>query len=252
MNMPHIRVLLVDEHSLVRQGINALLSTQRDLTVVGEAGDGWTAMSLVRTRKPDIVVTDLFLPLLNGIETIREIRQRHPGTKVLALTADHSDRSISEALKAGASGYMLKNCGIAEVIQAIRSIHEGNAYLSPIVSAKVINGFVNDTAADGTISQLHVLTKRERQVLQLVAEGLRNKDAARQLNLSVKTIEKHRSNLMRKLEVRTVHGLISCWNSCGLRQDHTAAPSASGGPNAQNQPSRWFEHLVQSVHNPAS
>jgi len=211
-----ISVLLVDEHAILREGLRALLSSSPDLLVVGEAGDGPSAIRACQSYSPAVVVMDLFLPRMNGIDAAREILQRQPGTGLLVLTSDISSHCVCEAIRAGVSGYLDKDCGVAEIIQAIRSIAKGDVYLSPASSAKLIKGFRGNSTSAEAGSAWNNLTKRERQVLQLIGEGCPNRETAKHLNISVKTVEKHRANLMQKLGIRSTHALIAYWNKRGL------------------------------------
>ena len=198
-----IRVLIADDHRLVREGLRALLEKQPDLEVVGEAEDGRTALKLVQETRPDIVVMDVAMPDLNGIEATRQIVARVPGVKVLALSMYADRRFISEMLSAGAAGYLLKDCAFDEVAGAIRSVAAHQTYLSPRIAGIVVKNWVHRLEKTDS-SAFWLLTPREREVLQLLAEGQTTKSIAAKLHLSVKTIETHRQRIMNKLSVRSV------------------------------------------------
>lgn len=219
MSSPSLRLLLVDSQAIMLEGLNALLSPITDLNIVGEAQDGWSAVQMARTHRPDIIIMDLMLPRMNGIDAIIELSSRRIDTSVLVLTADNSETCVREALRAGAAGYILKSCKLTELLLAIRSITSGNAYLSPSISSNVINGYVNKVQTQRFTSQWCNLTSRERQILQLIAEGSSSKKIAMDLHLSIKTVEKHRSNLRNKLDIHNTHGLITYWETHGLSPD---------------------------------
>lgn len=216
MDKSPLRMILVDGQAIMREGLNALLSPIPEFNIVGEAQDGWQAIRMAQTHSPDLVITDLLLPKMNGIDAITEIVSRKIKTSILVLTADDSEACVREAFSAGAVGYILKSCTLMELAQAIRSVSNGNSYLSPAISSKVINGYVKTTQAQRPTAKWCGLTKRERQILQLIGEGSRNRDVAAQLHISIKTVEKHRSNLRSKLNIHTTHGLIRYWELHGL------------------------------------
>jgi len=195
------RILLVEDHTLLRQGLRALLSTDPNLEVIGEADNGKEAIRLAGTLEPQLILMDLSMPGLNGTESIAEIKRRNPGIKVLVLTVHKADEYIREALHAGADGYVLKNATHDELMLAIRSILNGKTYLSPDIAEKVVSGYLDVGKSVSQTSAWDSLTLREREVLKLIAEGYGNKYIANFLCLSVKTVEKHRSNLMRKLDL---------------------------------------------------
>ena len=207
------RILLVEDHTILRAGLMALLSKEPDFEVVGEIDNGRDAMRAIASLKPNIVITDISMPGISGIETIREIKRRHPEMRVLVLTIHKADEYIHESLRAGADGYVLKDAHPDELRVAIRSILNGKTYLSPDISAKVITGYLgggnNGGSTAGAVSPWETLTHRERQVLKLVAEGHQNRHIADYLCLSVKTVEKHRSNLMRKLDLHNASTLTA-------------------------------------------
>jgi DNA-binding NarL/FixJ family response regulator len=203
------RVMIVEDHTLLRAGLRALLSQDPALEIVGEADNGREAVRSVGTLLPDIILTDISMPGMNGIEAIRDIKKRLPHTKVIVITVHKTEEYIHEALRAGADGYILKDATHDELRIAIRSVILGKTYLSPDISAKVITGFLGAGKGTEVVSPWSQLTHREREVLKLVAEGKANRYIAEFLSLSVKTVERHRSNLMRKLDLHNAAGLTA-------------------------------------------
>jgi DNA-binding NarL/FixJ family response regulator len=196
------RLLLADDHHIVRQALRGLLEAAGH-EVIGEASDGHEALKLARTLNPDIAVLDLSMPLLNGLDAAREMRRLSPGIRTILLTM-HTDKGyVLQALRAGARGYVLKTQAAEDLISAIREILRGETYLSPGVAASVVDAFLENT--DETADPL---TARERQILQLVAEGNTTKEIARLLNVSFKTAESHRNHIMKKLDIHEVAGLV--------------------------------------------
>jgi DNA-binding NarL/FixJ family response regulator len=200
------RILLVDDHEIFLEGLRGLLEKHRDLEVVGRAADGRTAVDLARELAPDVVVMDITMPGMNGIEATRRIVAHEPRVRVVALTMHSTRRFMAEALKAGAAGYLLKESAVAELILAIRTVVEGRAYLSPRITDVLVSDYVRHVPAGGS-ADLSALSPREREVLQLVAEGKSTKEIAGLLHVSVKTIEAHRTQVMEKLRIRSVAGL---------------------------------------------
>jgi DNA-binding NarL/FixJ family response regulator len=198
-----IRILLVDDHEIMRQGLSVLLKKHPDVEVVGQAGDGRTAVQMVNELLPDIVLMDIAMPNLNGIEATRQMVAKCPEIKVMALSS-HSDRAmIASMLKAGASGYMLKESAFTELTKGIDAMQSNQTYLCSKVSNVVLSDYVN-MLTDPKRSSGEVLTAREREVLQLVAEGATTKEIAAKLEVSVKTIDSHREHIMDKLAIRNV------------------------------------------------
>jgi two-component system, NarL family, response regulator NreC len=198
-----IKVLLADDHIMMRGGLRMVLEQHAELMVVGEAEDGRETVRLVKKLSPDVVVMDIAMPDMNGIEATRQIFADHSDAKVIALSM-HSDRHfVSEMLKAGATGYLLKQCAVDELITAIKTVLKNQIYLSPCISGVVVDHFVRKTPKTESTAFSH-LSDREREVLQLVAEGKTSKEIASQLNLSIKTVEAHRMNIMEKLNIHTV------------------------------------------------
>lgn len=197
------RVLLADDHRIIREGLRSLLQKQSDMEVVEEAQDGITAVRLTEKLHPDIVIMDIGMPDLNGIEAARQIITRVKGVKVIALSMHSDKRFVLEMLKAGASGYLLKDCAFEELINAIRTVSAGQIYLSHRVTGVVVDEYLhNRPTRDGTAYNL--LSAREREVLQLLAEGNSTKSIASSLNVSIKTVETHRQQIMEKLNLHSV------------------------------------------------
>jgi DNA-binding NarL/FixJ family response regulator len=202
-----IRVLIADDHALVRQGLRALLSAKPDFEVVGEACDGREAIQMTGQFGPDLVLMDLSMPGLSGIEAIREARKRYPATKFIALTVHKSAEYARATLEAGASGYVLKDAFEAELTAAMRSVMAGHTYLTPAITQQVLSAYSTSGPLGTGSSLLNTLTSRERQVLKLIAEGRTNREIGEHLYLSVKTVEKHRASLTRKLGLRGASAL---------------------------------------------
>lgn len=198
-----IRIVLADDHAILRHGLGQGLRQEAGMDIVGETGDGRTTVQVAKELCPDVVVMDISMPDLNGIEATREIRRMAPGVKVVALSMHSAKRYVMEMFRAGASGYLLKDCDFAEVAQAIRSVADGKTYVSPSVGNFVVDDLVHPEpgAAAGAFS---LLTQREREVLQLLAEGKTTKQIALCLHISPKTVEAHRLRVMNKLEIDNV------------------------------------------------
>lgn len=199
-----IGVLLVDDHKITRQGLRSMIEKENDLEVIGEAEDGREALDLAKENSPDVVVMDISMPDLNGIEATRMILDECPNSRVLALSM-HADRRFAAGIfSAGAKGYLLKDCAFDEVVEAIRTVSQGRAYLSPDISEVMLDDYVDRLGEDGDESAFSVLTDRQREVLQLLAEGQTTRQIAQELDVSVKTIESHRQNIMEKLDIHNV------------------------------------------------
>ena len=217
--MNKTRIVLADDHAILREGIRALLEDQSDMTVIGEAADGRKAVELARDLSPDIIVMDIGMPLLNGLEATRQIRHSFPHVAVLVLTMHDNEEYVSQILAAGASGYVLKRAASSELVTAIRAVAAGQSYLSPAVTKLLIEGYVGrQTAAPVMVDPFKTLTAREREVLQLVAEGHTNSQIAKLLNISLKTVKAHRSNLMQKLDLHDRGELIKLAIQRGIIQ----------------------------------
>ena len=198
-----IKVLLADDHALIREGLRSLLEKQPDMEVVADADDGRRAIELVRELSPDVVVMDVTMPTLGGIEATRQITGEFPAVKVIALSIHSRRRFVADMLQAGAAGYILKECLFDELVQAIRAVSEGGRYLSPRITDVVVDDYVKRLSG-GVDSPLASLTGREREVLQLVAEGKSTKQIAVELHVSTKTIEANRRQIMEKLDTYSV------------------------------------------------
>jgi DNA-binding NarL/FixJ family response regulator len=206
--MKKIRVLLADDHTLMRRGLRLIVEQQPDLVVVGEAEDGRQAVALSASLKPDVAVLDIGMPNLNGIEAAKQITDGESGAAVVILSMHADETYILRALKAGARGYLLKDSAESDLVRAIRSVAEGKSFFSPAVSKVMLEDYVKKLQRTGSEDSYDLLTPREREILQLVAEGKSNKEVANLLHLSVYTVETHRANIMEKLKLKSVPELI--------------------------------------------
>jgi two-component system response regulator NreC len=197
--MGRIKVLLADDHTIVRKGLLSLLLNQEDIEVVGEAQDGREALKQVEKLQPDVVVMDITMPLLNGLEATRQIKHYWPAIQVVILTVHTAEEYIYQILQAGASGYIVKQAAPRELIMAIRAAQAGETFLSPSISQTVIQEYVTHARSTSWDDCFNSLTEREHEILQLLAEGHASRDIAEMLVISVKTVETHRGNIMRKL-----------------------------------------------------
>ncbi|HEX9194208.1 MAG TPA: response regulator transcription factor [Burkholderiales bacterium] len=205
--MNPVRILLADDHALVRAGIRALLVGNLDsVMVVAEAANGREALELARIHKPDVVLLDISMPDLSGLAVSAQLKQEMPEVRVIMLSMHANEEYVLQALRAGASGYLLKDSATAELELALKGVMQGETYLSPRISKQVVDGYVQRVGADQSSPDL--LTPRQRQVLQLIAEGHSTKEIAYRLELSVKTIETHRAQLMERLQIRDIAGLV--------------------------------------------
>ena len=198
-----IRILLADDHALVRQGFRMILESQPDMQIVGQAGNGREAVELAEKAHPDVVIMDVAMPDLNGIEATRRLAQSLPRTRVLALSMHKDSVYVREILRAGARGYLLKDCGDADLLAAVRAVAKGEGFISPGVSDAVLSDYRRHVT-----DPLDLLTSREREVLQMIAEGKTNKEIATSLNLSVYTVEAHRGRIMEKLNLHSTGELV--------------------------------------------
>ena len=207
ITMEKIRILLVDDHTMFRNGLCAFLERETDMRVIGEAQDGRLAVTLACQLKPDVVVMDIAMPLLNGLEATRQIKRQCPGVRVLMLTQHDNEEYIRQALEAGAMGYILKDAAADELVSAIRSVQRGEAVLSPAITRLVIEDYLRWGGIRPN-EKMDGLSAREREILQLIAEGHTNKQIAEILTISVKTVQAHRLNLMQKLNLHDRGELI--------------------------------------------
>lgn len=206
--MKLVRVLLADDHKLIRAGLVLVVQQQPDLSVIGEADDGRQAVQLVESLRPDVVVMDIGMPNLNGIEAARQITASRPGTAVVILSMHADEGYVLRALKAGARAYLLKDSATTDLVQAIRAVVEGKSFFSPAVSKVLLQDYMRKLQRSGAEDSYDLLSPREREVLQLVAEGQSNKEVANLLNLSTYTVETHRAKIMQKLNLKGVPELI--------------------------------------------
>src|SRR5687767_11728088 len=200
--MNKTRIVLADDHPVVRHGVRSLLQSDAELSVVGEASDGIETVQVVEKLSPDVLVVDLMIPGLNGLEITRQVRQRSPMTRVIILSMHANEPYVLEALKNGASGYVLKDSSGTDLIQAVRLVATGQRYLSPPLSERAVEAYMMKSQ-ESSFDAYDGLTDREREVLQLAAEGLSNPEIAGRLSISPRTVETHRANLMRKLSLKT-------------------------------------------------
>ena len=201
--MDKIRILLAEDHTIVRQGLRSILDGREGIEVVGEAKDGREAVEKVQQLQPDIVLMDLSMPLLSGLEATRQIKSQYPQIKVLVLTMHADEEYIFQILQAGASGYLLKQAAVGELVAAIQVVYEGNSYLSPAISRKIVDEYVRQTREQGKVDPYDQLTDREREVLHLIAEGYSTQEIAGLLFISPKTVRGHRSSLTEKLDLHS-------------------------------------------------
>ena len=213
------RILLADDHELFTEGLRSLLNAQPDMEVIGEARDGRAAVEQAAAMTPDVVVMDLSMPGLNGIEATRRITADCPGVKVLCLSMHDESRFVEGALDAGASGYLLKDCALEELGRAIHTVIADQVYLSPGIAGTVVEAYKNGASKRADSSVFSLLTEREREVLQLLAEGLPTREIAERLHVSAKTIGTHREHLMAKLDIHSVAGLTKY----AIRENLTSA-----------------------------
>jgi RNA polymerase sigma factor (sigma-70 family) len=206
--MKKIKILFADDHTLIRGGLRLIVEQQPDMTVVGEAEDGRKAVTLAASLNPDVAVLDIGMPNLNGIEAAKQITQAEPRTAVVVLSMHRDETYILRALKAGVRGYLLKDSAESDLVRAIRAVAEGKSFFSPAVSKVLLEDYMRKLQRTGAEDSYDLLTPREREILQLVAEGKSSKEIASTLNLSVYTVETHRANIMEKLKLKSLPELI--------------------------------------------
>ncbi len=227
--MKWISVLLADDHTVVRQGLRALLEAEGDIKVVAEAANGRQAVTLAKKVLPDVVLMDLAMPVLNGLEATRQILKNIPNIRVLVLTSYEDDDYVQQMVQAGVSGYLIKQTAADDLLQAIREVHQGRTFYSNEVAQRlrVMGALATDTGAAAT-GNAASLTPRESEVLQLIAEGFPNKRIASELNISIKTVEKHRQQVMNKLNIHDTAGLTRYFMSKGMIERRSPVLSARG------------------------
>lgn len=214
--MSRLRVMIVEDHALVRAGMRALLEKIDGIDVVSAVGDGWEAVKAVQADVPDLVLMDIAMPELNGLDATSRIVKESPATRVILLSMHANEEYLQQALQSGASGYLLKGAELAELELAIKTVSRGESYLTPAVAKYAIEAYREKS--DGPTGPLAKLSMRQREILQLIAEGHTTKDMAQRLNVSVKTVETHRAHLMERLEIHDVPGLVRFAVRVGLIQ----------------------------------
>ena len=212
--MKPIRVMLADDHTLVRNGIRSLLERLDGIEIVAEASDGLEVLDLVKTIQPDLVLMDVAMPKMNGLQTTVHLHKRYPDIRVLFLSSYANEEYVIQALSAGANGYLLKDTNVTELEFAIKAVAQGETYLTPIISKQVIEDYLRRITGEARPTDL--LTPRQRDVLKLIAEGNSNKEIAKTLCISVKTVESHRTQIMKQLDIHDVTGLVRCAIRMGL------------------------------------
>lgn len=211
--MSRIRIILADDHTLVRSGIRSLLQNIPGVQVIAEAGDGRQALDLIEQQQPDLVLMDIAMPGLNGLEALTRISKAYPKVRVVVLSMHANEEYVLQALRAGAAGYLLKDAATPELEIAVKAVAQGKTYLSPTISQQVVDEYLRRTNADqgiqgSPLDAFEQLTPRQREVLQLIAEGNTGQQIARKLNISVKTVETHRLQLMARLNIHDIAGLV--------------------------------------------
>jgi DNA-binding NarL/FixJ family response regulator len=222
--MKNCRIVIAEDHRILREGLKSLIQTSDGLDVVAEVEDGLEAIRAVEKHHPDLLLLDLSMPRMSGFSVIKETKSRFPETKILALTIHESEEYILESFASGLDGYCLKEASYAELFGAIKHVLAGKKYLSPGISDRVLEGFLEKKKTLKTRTSWDTITEREREILKLVGEGYKNKEISDYLCISVKTVEKHRSNIMRKLDVHTSSGLTAIAIERGLVAKSTAGP----------------------------
>lgn len=226
--MQKIKVLIVDDHTIIRRGLRSLLQTEQDIEVIGEAETGRQAVQVAVALKPDVVLMDIAMPLLNGLEATRQITKQAPACRVLILSSYNDDEYVHELTEAGGAGYLLKQADFTDIVRAIREAKKGNAFYSPAISRRLTDRY-RETIVGGVLvkKRTDLLTSREIEVLQLIAEGESNKQIAAELGISVKTVERHRQRLMDKLAIHDIAGLTRYAISKGLIEINIAASKST-------------------------
>jgi two-component system, NarL family, response regulator NreC len=206
--MSRVRILLADDHTLVRQGLRKVLEERTDWEVVAEASNGRDAVRLAEQHKPDVAVVDVAMPLLNGIETTRQITRRVPGTRVLVLSMHADEAYVTQILQAGATGYLLKDSADVDLMQAVSAVAIGKSFFSPAIARVMLDDYVRQLADKGITDRYEALSEREREIFQLIAEGKMNKEIAALLSVSPSTVETHRAHIMEKLDLHSAAEIV--------------------------------------------
>ena len=231
-----ITVLLADDHTIVRQGLRLLLDASDDIKVIGEVENGREAVQVAKKLKPDVVVLDVVMPVLNGVEATRQIAKEIPTTKVLILSSYSDDERVLQLIEEGATGYLIKQTAANDLLIAIREACKGNAFFSPAISRRLLQQCREAFATGGIVKRRgNILTTREAEVLQLIAEGHPNKQIADQLSISIKTVEKHRQQVMNKLNIHDIAGLTRYAVSKGMIETNYAINSLQPPPQPASQ-----------------
>lgn len=220
-----VRVILVDDHEIFLEGMSALLAQQPEIEIVAQVKSGLEAIEATRAHAPDVVLMDLSMPEMNGIEATRQIRGSHPDVRVLVLSMHAEERFVSGALSAGAAGYLVKDCSVREAMRAIRTVVDGQCYLSPSIAGSVLQDYRSRLGGSANAPSLFPLTDREREVLRLIAEGFETEGIATRLDESAETIQAHRALIMKKLDIHSTAGLTKY----ALRQGLTTVEHTGGG-----------------------
>jgi len=213
--MKKITVLIADDHAIVREGLRLILETFEDIAVVGEAADGQQALRKAQRVRPDVVLMDLSMPLLNGVEATRQITRERPGTKVIVLSTYSDDEHVQQALEAGAAGYLMKETASKDLLRAIQEARKGNAFFSPVIAMRLLKQCRNRHSESKTAAARE-LSSRQKEVVQLIAEGYSSKAMARLLCVTTKTVEKHRQTVMKKLDIHNIAALTRYAVSSGI------------------------------------
>ena len=206
--MSRLRLLLADDHTVVRQGLRKVLEDRPEWEVVAEAGDGREAVRLAETHKPDVAIVDVAMPLLNGIETTRQISRKSPTTRVLVLSMHADEAYVTQILQAGATGYLLKDSADVDLIQAVAAVAKGTSFFSPAIARVMLDDYVQKLAEKGVTDRYESLSEREREIFQLIAEGKANKEIAALLSISPSTVETHRARIMEKLDLHSAAEIV--------------------------------------------
>lgn len=206
--MPPLRLLLADDHTVVRQGLRKILEERPDWVVVAEAGNGRDAVRLAEETKPDIAILDVAMPVLNGIEATHQIAKRSPTTRILVLSMHSDEAYVNQILKAGATGYLLKDSADVDLVQAVSAVSRGNPFFSPGIARLMLDDYVRQMANNGITDRFESLSAREREIFQLVAEGRANKEIANLLTISPSTVETHRARIMEKIDVHSAAEIV--------------------------------------------